>query len=302
MQAALAWLIVFSAAPPELGRSDTRDAAALKAAERKFDDLKFKAVVDILGRIGAPPLNASVRQRVWLLLGLSHFMLHHEREAQQAITQLLRENPDFTVDRDLFSPPLVAVVEQMKRRLSMEATPGEPASAPAPGIDATGTSSEPKSIVAAPADAVTPASVPAGREEAPGSTADATTAAGRDPPARVTDAHVWLRLFPLGVGHFLNRDFGAGSAFLAVETALLATHITATVMKNAARRPSGLYRAGSHAFEWQVVQNATAGALIGAIALELLDAFLWSPGRSRAPVNVGIVLGDGVELRATVRY
>ncbi len=114
--------------------------------------------------------------------------------------------------------------------------------------------------------------------------APASVAVVAPPPVVKTagDRHPWVRIFPGGIGHFVNYDFAAGGVFLGLELALAATNVTASVLKYQMRLPNGHFPAGQDPLPWHIVQNASAFALIALAVIEIVDAFAWSPARGRA--------------------
>ncbi len=103
------------------------------------------------------------------------------------------------------------------------------------------------------------------------------------PPLQTSgDRHPWVRIFPLGIGHFVNDDHVAGGIFLGLELALGAANAAASIMKYQMRLENGRYPLGQDPLPWHIVQNAAAFSLIAFVVIEVIDAFAWSPARGRA--------------------
>ena len=100
--------------------------------------------------------------------------------------------------------------------------------------------------------------------------------------ARTTgDKHPWTRIFPGGIGHFLNHDYAAGGAFLGLELALVATNVAVGVVWWRLRQADGFFFNDTNPMPLQVVMNVAAFAAIGLAVIEIIDAFVWSPARGR---------------------
>jgi hypothetical protein len=104
------------------------------------------------------------------------------------------------------------------------------------------------------------------------------------------DKHPWLRIFPLGIGHFVNRDYVAGGIFAGLELVLIGGNVLGSIERYQLRQPDGLYRVGTNPLPWQVVQNVSAFSLIAVAVIEVIDAFIWSPSRA-PPVSDGASAG-----------
>ncbi len=100
-------------------------------------------------------------------------------------------------------------------------------------------------------------------------------------PQTLGDRQPWLRIFPLGIGHFVNHDHLSGGLFLGTELLLTGANVAASVLRYDLREPNGLYRPNTNPVPLDVLQNAAAFALIAVCAIELIDAFVWSPARGR---------------------
>ena len=100
--------------------------------------------------------------------------------------------------------------------------------------------------------------------------------------ASLGDRQPWLRAIPGGVGHFANRDPVTGGAFLGAELTLIAANITAAVLWYRLQTSDGEFIAGSRPVPLQIVMDATAIGAICLAVVEIVDAFVWSPGRASA--------------------
>jgi hypothetical protein len=230
--------------------ASTPEQALQDSAQRAFDEYQFDITLSLLDELLARPLkDAALRQKAHALRAFASYYLRNEERAERDLREVFRENVDFHVDRTAFHPDLLGFFNRVRNHYLAEASV-EPATAPA---------SLPTSL---------PASAPA-------------VVAPLKIVATLGDRAPWLRLFPLGVGHFANRDRLGGALFLSSELALVALNIAAAAVRASMRLPNGLYRFDAPQLGWQVVQNASAFALIGVAIFEIIDAFYWSPARAR---------------------
>ncbi len=104
------------------------------------------------------------------------------------------------------------------------------------------------------------------------------------PAETIGDRHVWVRIFPAGIGHFLNHDYAGGAAFLSLEAALLATNLTMFGLREGLRADPTHYRAGTQSSvnTYTIVMNVAAFAALALVVIDVIDAFVWSPARGRA--------------------
>ena len=113
------------------------------------------------------------------------------------------------------------------------------------------------------------------------------------------DRHPWLRIFPGGIGHFVNHDFAAGGVFLGLEAACVATNIALGIVHNGTKTADGrFYRPGQDGFPLLVAMNVAGFAAITLAIIEIIDAFAASPARGRATLAPPTVtLGPLGEMR-----
>lgn len=240
-------LVVIAAAPAD------PDEASLAAGRTAYESYKFKqAIKELDALVARKPKSAAIRQSAELLLAFSYFVERNEAQARQVLRELLVENPDVTIDRDAHSPPLLAFFDEERESYM-------------------------KSLAAATV-------VVAPVLEPPRTTATAPVA----PPQKTSlgDRHPWLRVLPLGIGHFVNAD-PTGGAFLALELACVGFNVGGALWFASLRNSDGTYRDG--AFAAQVLQNVGAFGVIVVAIIEIVDAFAWSPARGRARLNAPVV-------------
>ena len=101
-----------------------------------------------------------------------------------------------------------------------------------------------------------------------------------------------LHLVPFGVGQFANHDPVAGCAFLAIELALLATHIVSTLVMESGRDPRYRdFRDYDRAVGLWYSRTLSGAALIGVAIAGVVDAGVWSPTRGAARLTLAPAVG-----------
>ncbi len=246
-----------SAPPPSVEKR-------FEAAEHAYDRYKFKEAITKLTQLLEDPefRDGPSRQKARLLLAFSHYISQNEKEAVPLLEQLFRENLEYPLDRNATHPDLLQFYDREHAAYSAKIAP---ASAPV------------QVITAAPVS-----EAPAIEREAP-----------RPPPQTIGDRHKWVRIFPGGIGHFLNHDYPAGATFLTLEAALVATNVTFAVLRQTLRLPDGSFPQGSNHLIYQWVMNGSAIAAITLAVIEIIDAFAWSPARGRASLAAKLVASLG---------
>ena len=97
-------------------REQCRDA--LERAEDQYDLARYDQVVAAL-RDCAEQVPEASRLRAYKLLALAHLKLQERNRAEQSVTHLLEENPDFTADPGQDSQEFVDLVNEMKNKLRL---------------------------------------------------------------------------------------------------------------------------------------------------------------------------------------
>jgi len=255
----VAWASTADAARKKAVKPLTNEQELAKA-ESAYDDYKYDRSITVLqSLLDKQPTDAKVRQRARLLLAFSYYFKRDELSAQAALKNLFRENVDYQVDREMHHPDLARFYDTEYRAYvsSLVLKPAEAQQLPQASSTTT--------IVAAP-DQTSSVSIP------------------REVEGRKTigDDHPWVRIFPGGIGHFLNHDFVGGGIFLGLEVVLIGMNVTAAILRPTLRA-GAVYR--PPAVELQYVQNIGAiGAIVVAV-VSIVDAFVWSPARGRKSLN-----------------
>ena len=122
-----------------------------------------------------------------------------------------------------------------------------------------------------------------------------TEARKAEAPANETigDRHKWVRIFPGGIGHFLNHDYAGGAAFLALEVALGGTNLAMALLREGLKAPDGKYRQGTNPSPYQWVMNVAALTAFVVIIIDVIDAFVWSPARGRESLQKSLTTDLG---------
>jgi hypothetical protein len=234
----------------------------MAAAERAYDNYKYKDAITKLSALLDDEhfQDSASRQKARLLLAFSYYISQKEADAARELERLFRENVDYPLDRDSTHPDVLRFYDRERAKYVAPTVPtSAPASQPA----------ETKVITVAP-----PASAPQAAPDA--------TAVQKPEVETIGDRHKWVRIFPGGVGHFLNHDFGAGAAFLSLEAACVGTNIAFAVMREQLRLRDRTFPAGSPQMTYQIVMDVAALAAITLAVVEIIDAFVGSPARGRA--------------------
>lgn len=115
----------------------------------------------------------------------------------------------------------------------------------------------------------------------------ALEAAPRTPVQTAGDRHPWLRIFPLGIGQFVNHDSVGGGLFLGVELGLIGANVAGALWRSSLKSGGG-YKSGAVAA--QIVQDGGGiGAIVVAV-IGIVDAFVWSPARGRKSLEAASAL------------
>lgn len=255
--------VLLLAAPPTKAR--------FADVERAYDNYRFDdAIVKGRSLLDDPHFtDGPSRQKLRALIAFSYYITQREAEASKELERLFRENVDYAIDRKRTHPDMLRFFDSEHARYlaSLQAKPAPPASTP--------------SANAAPADAA-PAEPPRALAPEPQPGPERAIVAA---PQTIGDRHKWLRIFPGGIGHFVNHDFGAGAAFLSLEAALVGANITCALLREQLRASNGKFRPGTNPLAYSIAMNVTALAAITLAVIEIVDAFVWSPARGRATLQ-----------------
>jgi hypothetical protein len=271
----MTWIIclVLAAAPQKSSPKER-----LKAVERAFDRYEYDKAVKIATQLFADPafVDPKQRQQARLLLAFSCFLAGKTEDAAEALLKLFKENLDYPLDRDATHPDLLAFYDKERAKFVAALPPLKP---PEPDV------SPPPAPASAPASAEAQPAAPQTIVVAPSSTSPPpTVAAPVQVDTRVTlgDRHPWLRIFPLGIGHFVNHDYAVGGAFLALEVALVAANIALGIVYRGMLTKDGkYYLTGTNPFPIAMAMDVVGLCAIVLPVIDIIDAFTGSPARGR---------------------
>lgn len=247
----------------------------LAAAERLYDDYKYKETIDKLNALfkDAAFKDVAGRQKARALLGFSYFFLQRTDAAAEELQKLFTENLDYPIDRDATPPELLRFYEEQRSKLLPKPKEPEPTQPKEPEPKET-PSEQPKELKVAPASDPVTAS-PEVKSSAP-------PVLEPKPIETFGDKHKWVRIFPGGIGHFLNHDYAGGASFLALELALGGTNLTMALLRESLRAPDGKFKIGTDPLTYQIVMNVAGLAALALVVIDIIDAFVGSPARGRA--------------------
>jgi hypothetical protein len=234
------------AVPPAIANATPEQE--LQAGERFYDDYNYeRAIATLKDLLEKNPANATIRQRARLLLSFSYYFRKDEPKAKSVLADLLRENVDYPLDRELHHPDLVRFYDTERNAYVASLK-------------------------------VAPASVPVIEHVQPAASAPSVTKVP-DPPKTTGDRHPWVRILPGGIGHLFNHDYAVGAVFISLEVALIGMNVATAILRPTLRVGTIGYR--SPALELQILQDVGAIGTIAVAVFSIIDAFAWSPARGR---------------------
>ena len=244
MSALLATVLVLAAPNP------------VERGMRAYSDNKFNAAVSAFYQALSGGVEPAVEPRARLHLAFALWHLGRHSEADAELRVLLRKFPQHDIDDDYFHPTLV----QFYRRVRYEVIP--PPETPPPIV-------------------VAPASVPVAPASTPSASAPVATPIIEVAAVHPSSATLFLRTLPLGIGHFVNKDYVGGALWLAAQAILIGGNIAAAVLLGQNGTAYGYTLDSRREVALFATQNASAGALAAVAIFSILDAHLWSPARVR---------------------
>jgi len=255
-----------------------------KHANEAFRRTEFELAIDLYRNLLNPPLLPPAKiQQTRMRLAESLFFTQHQDEAKREVSALLRINPNAKTDASV-PPDFAEFFASAKRDLLANAAKKKvPTAKPEPTVVVT-QSPPPQAPSPAPIVAV-PVAV------APAPASQATALAPKQGMERQPMWHAapwYLKIIPFGGGQLANHDPVGGGVFLGLEVAFLATNIVTTLMNDKERATYGGFRHSQPYPALYDVQLGSAIALYATLAVGLVDAFVWSPGRGERRAHVSV--------------
>jgi hypothetical protein len=265
-----------------------------KRAVELYESSYFAEAIVMLQSVLSPPsLSPKATRHARLLLAQCLFAERRKNEARAELKTLLRSAPSTMVTSEEATPEFVALFQQVKNELAKEAEPPPapkkprpqetPRVAPQP-VSQPHTVSQPQVVV--------PASEPTAKKPE-------TTPILAEPKQLTTAPLVapwYQRMWPFGIGHFLNHDYAAGAAFLATEVVLVGANVGISVLNATERRPNGGFPQIAIYPTMYWMQLATAIAAYALVAFDIIDALVLSPKRVKASVAAAPLPSGGAAL------
>lgn len=296
----VAWLLMlrllFGAAPA------FADSAAYQTALELFDSSYFDKAAVSFERALAEPLTPAQQRRARLLLAECYFFDHHEAQARTQLRALLQLAPKQVLTSEDAPPAFVALFDDVKGASKVaEPKPEAKVVSEPRRVPPRRPSAPAEDLPLRPSDPAT-ASAPAGAVTAP--TPDTTTRLDVTASGLPGTRPWFVRMWPLGIGHFLNGDTAGGVGFLSSELVLIGANVGITVFNFGQRDAQGGFPHNSAYPTLYWVELGIGVAAYALVAFDVLDALLWSPGRVLAKKSVVILptANGGAEVRFAMEW
>lgn len=197
----------------------------------------------------------------WMLAQALFFTKDSRGAAKQVRLVMGKGVPD-----DL-PPRFAAFVEEQRRHVTKPTPSPTPAPSPAP----------------APARPPAPAPAPASEEvverspDAPATLQVAPTEIAAPIETRAQIPPWFVRGLPIGIGHFIAKDYVGGSVFMVLTIVSIAANVALIAVNARALSPDGTMP--QRQFPAYVAQHVTAGVFYGLLAASVIDGIAFVPQR-----------------------
>lgn len=279
---------------------------------RYFEQAMFEQAVEPLKHALAGKLSGAETKKARLALAQSCFYVHDLACAKAQVLKLSKAKA--TIDPKLLPPDFVAFYESIAPseplppplpapQVNVPPPPPTPPQPPAPAQKTAKKKTPERHAVTTPTKKETPdapeaTAKPFEEEKPPATQPQAITADVPPPSAPLTPWY--LRMLPLGIGHFLQGDPLFGTIFVTLEVGALAANIALAVVNERRVQPDGRLPGGAASAQLYWAQQGTAIAAYAIFAIGLIDGLFLSPLRHKSNVTVGP--GPGLGAAASVRF
>lgn len=85
----------------------------------KYNQALYEEAIQVLEILTQKVLNKNIKLNAYLYLGLSHIALGNEKQTYKYFQYVLQINPDFILDRNLYSPKIISIFKRLRNKLPL---------------------------------------------------------------------------------------------------------------------------------------------------------------------------------------